>query len=508
MKGLGTSTGRTDFTNFPAGKIILKKCYPVVQFVLIKAHFFFCRKPEESPSFSFPIFVQTEPSNTISMKKLILLTLALAMMFSCSYGGNNEKDDLVSYLSSRVNALNSTGDLEQMLTRAGERKLVLMGEASHGTREYYAWRDSLSRRLIADHGFNFIAVEGDWASLYELNRYVKDMPGAASSAREVLEQLDRWPQWMWGNEQVVALAEWLRSHNDNLPMEEKAGFYGKDVYDEWRSKDAVLDFVRKHDTDTYETAKDYLDCFAPYDGDSWNYAQDVIRTGEDCTSETSALVELIRESRDRLDQADDYAYFYSLQNALVIKHAEKFYRKSATRRDASAWNARVSYMDQTVNNLLEWYGEDSQGIVWAHNTHIGDARFTEMQNRGQKNIGQLTRVDHGPESVFLIGFGTYEGTVKAGSEWDSPRQKMTIPEARHHSIERVFKDTGMEQLFIIFDDEDRTHDLFMEPIGNRAVGVVYNPRNDMHQFVMTIVPLRYDAFIFFRETEALDPIHP
>ncbi len=441
------------------------------------------------------------------MQKLYSFIIILLISLPLSAGTVLTEDDLVSFIKSRANDLETTSDLDFLIEEASGRKLVLLGEASHGTREYYAWRDSISRRLIGEHGFRFIAAEGDWASLYELNRYVKDMPGAAGSAREVLEGLDRWPLWMWGNEEVIALAEWLRSYNDGRSPEEKAGFYGKDVYDEWRSLDAVLDFLQSHDRELYRRANRHYRCFDPYNRDSWQYAQAVGRGAPDCTAETAAVVALLRDERDMFADLDESTYFWLKQNALVVKHAEKFYRKSITRRDASSWNSRVQHMNMTVNRLRNFYGEDAQGIVWAHNTHIGDARFTEMMQRGQENIGHLTREQHGPEAVFLIGFTTYTGTVKAGAQWGSTMERMQIPGAPSNTLEGILEQTGKSSFYLVFDDTDRTYDPFMQVLGNRAVGVVYNPANDRHQFVQTIVPLRYDAVLFFRETEALTPIH-
>lgn len=440
-------------------------------------------------------------------RPFIRFSVLLISLFTLSAGTVCGNDDLVSYLQSRALPLEKSADLDELVAVAGDRKLVLMGEASHGTREYYAWRDSISRRLIAEHGFNFIAVEGDWASLYELNRYVKDLPGAASSAREVLEGLSRWPLWMWGNEEVIALAEWLRDHNQALPADQKVGFYGKDVYDEWNSLESLLSFLRQHNREVYRQVQRQYACFEPYSGDSWQYAQMVARGAADCTREAKAVVDILQDRQYSFDNISDYDYFWAVQNALVVKHAEKFYRKSITRRDASAWNSRVNYMNLTVNRLLDLYGPNSKGIVWAHNTHIGDARFTTMSQQGQENIGHLVRVEHGPEDVFLVGFATYKGTVKAGAQWGDRMQRMDVPSAPQGSIEAIFEQTGIENFYLVFDDVDRTHDAFMQPRGNRAIGVVYNPQNDRQQYVRTIVPLRYDALLFFRETEALTPIH-
>lgn len=422
-----------------------------------------------------------------------------------------QASDLTSFIRDRKHTLSTSQDLSSLISAASNNnRLVLLGEASHGTHEYYAWRDSISRRLISESAFSFIAVEGDFASLYELNRYVKNKPGAASSAREVLEGLNRWPLWMWANEETVALAEWLRQYNDNLTQgSQKVGFYGMDVYDEWTSKRAVLDILKATNNDLYDQVSDLYACFAPFQRDSWNYAR-ALQQGikQTCSDATAAVVKLIEESEVLINNLSKEEYFYLLQNARVKKNAEKFFRKSATRQDASSWNARVHHMHHTVNYLLRFYGNDSKGIVWAHNTHVGDARFTEMFQAGNQNIGELSRSEHGPENVFAIGFTTFKGRVKAGASWGANIQEMSIDAARRNSIEYELNQIGERSFFLIFDDLDRSHPSFVEPMGHRAVGVVFNPANERFQYVNSIIPLRYDALIFFRETSALHPLHP
>ncbi|MBZ0243482.1 MAG: erythromycin esterase family protein, partial [Bacteroidales bacterium] len=310
--------------------------------------------------------------------------------------------------------LDGDASLDRLISAAADKELVLLGEASHGTHEYYVWRDKISRRLISEHDFSFIAVEGDFASLYHLNRYVKNLDGAANSAQEVLLKLDRWPTWMWANEEVVALAEWLRDHNDSLAQDEKVGFYGMDVYDEWNSKKEVLDLLETTDQAAYEYVKEQYACFEPHKGDSWRYA-DAVRGGKaNCATATKNVVDYIRNNRANFPKLSDDAFFYLLQNTIVVHNAEEFYRESLASRGDVSWNSRVHHMHGTVNDLLNLYGVNSKGIVWAHNTHIGDAEYTNMRNSGQKNIGQLSREGLGGDNVFLIGLTTYEGKVMAG----------------------------------------------------------------------------------------------
>lgn len=392
--------------------------------------------------------------------------------------------------------------LDRLISVAADKELVLLGEASHGTHEYYLWRDKISRRLISEHGFSFIAVEGDFASLYHLNRYVKNLDGTVPSAREVLLQLDRWPTWMWANEEVVALAEWLRNHNDKLPQHKKVGFYGMDVYDEWNSKKVALDLLKSTYPSAYAYVKDQYTCFDPHKGDSWQYA-DAVRAGkENCATATKNVVEYIRDNRTNFPELSDDAYFFLLQNTIVVHNAEEFYRESVASNAHVSWNSRVHHMHGTVNDLLNLYGENSKGIVWAHNTHIGDAEYTSMRGTGEKNIGQLSREGLGSDNVFLIGFSSYEGKVMAGSSWGAPMKEMTIPPAVSNSIEYKLNQIDHESFYLIFDQEDRM-EKNLKVMGHRAVGVVYNPRGDERQFIPTIVPMRYDALFFFKNTTAL-----
>lgn len=406
----------------------------------------------------------------------------------------------------KAHLLETSASLDKLIAASENKKLVLLGEASHGTLEYYTWRDSISRRLIQEHAFSFIAVEGDFASLYELNRYVKNKEGAAKSARKVLLKLNRWPLWMWANEEIVAFAEWLRKYNDTLPENQKVGFYGMDVYDEWHSKNAILDLLKKHDKTLYNLVKEYYNCFSPYKGNSWSYATAVKNGKKSCEESTARVLDLLIQNRENLEISKD-DYFYLLQNALVVHNAEKFYRKEVLYKDASSWNSRVYHMNQTIHNLLFQYGEGAKGIVWAHNTHIGDALYSSMGNSNQKNIGQLTREYFGKENVFLIGFTTYRGSVMAAKSWGAPMQKMLIPAAIKNSAEQLMFKTGLHSFYLIFDDDDRANKNLKKEIGNRAVGVVYNPEGDHRQFVQTILPMRYDAKIFIRDTKALQPLH-
>ncbi len=439
--------------------------------------------------------------------RLNMIIISALLAISCKTGNSTRGETLVSYLDSKAIELSSSKDLDNIIENAGDCRFALLGEASHGTHEYYVWRDSISRRLISEKGFSFIAVEGDWASLYEVNRYVKNLDGAAESAEDILRSLERWPEWMWGNAEVLGLIEWIREYNKGLDFEDKVGFYGMDVYDEWNSMTSLLNFLEKHEIEIYHEIKSLYDCFTPYNEDIRSYLRSINSGQSDCSEKTKAVVDLLLDSRELFEGNSNYEYFYALQNAKVIKNAEKFYRKSAFRRGPDSWNVRAEHMFATVTSLQELYGNDSKGIVWAHNTHVGDARATDMARRGEVNIGQLTREEFGSEDVFITGFGTYEGSVKAGSQWEGAMQRMNIPRAHQDSYEHLLNQVKYNNYLLIFDTEDREHEALTEQRGHRAVGVVYNPQREVpDNYVITKLPFRYDAFIFFRTTRALDAL--
>lgn len=412
----------------------------------------------------------------------------------------------------KAHVLQSSASLDALIAAAASKKLVMLGDASHGTHEYYVWRDAISRRLIEEHEFNFIVVEGDFASLYKVNRYVKKMPDAARSARKVLARLERWPEWMWANEEVVTLIEWLRAHNDKLTPEQRVGFYGMDVYDEGRSRREVLAVLKKHQRDLYREVRKEYSCFSPYKNNSWAYAKAVQQGADSCADAAAKVVQLVEQmqlvdqKRKAIPALTDHQYFYVQQNAGVVRSAEKFYRETLVLQDESSWNSRVAHMHSTIDRLLTLHGEDAKGIVWAHNTHVGDASYTTMLQSNHQNIGRLARKQWGRDNVFLVGFTTYTGSVLAGSTWGGPMATKQIPPAKSDSLEEKLYRTELEAFYLIFDEEDRDDDAMLAPVGHREIGAVYNPADDHDQYEPSILPLRYDTLMFFATTRALEPI--
>lgn len=403
-----------------------------------------------------------------------------------------------------MHKLVSAEDLDHLLGDINDRPVVMLGEASHGTHEYYTWRAAITRRLIMEKKFNFIAVEGDWPDCYKINRYIKGYNDGGSSIKDVLTTFDRWPTWMWANWEIAALAEWLREYNAPLPDDEKVGFYGLDVYSLWDSMYAMMDHLEKEDPDTAQSVRKAIQCFEPFQEDEQAYAR-VSLTEHSCRDKVLALLKEIRNKVHFMED-DRETVFSTEQNALIAVNAEKYYRAMMS-FDNESWNVRDTHMMETLDRLIEFYGDGSKGIVWEHNTHIGDARATDMKRAGMVNIGQLAREQYGINQVYLVGFGSYEGTVIAGSEWGAPMKVMKVPEAREGSIEQVLHQESSQDRYLLFSTQE-IREQFREAIRHRAIGVVYNPDRERYgNYVPSVMPDRYDAFVYLDKTTALHPLH-
>jgi len=396
-------------------------------------------------------------------------------------------------------------DLDPLIERIGSSRYVLLGEATHGTSEFYTWRARLSRRLILEKGFNFIAVEGDWPDCYRVNRYIKHRHDSGKSARRVLHAFERWPTWMWANREIEQLAEWLRAHNEHLPEEARVGFYGLDVYSLWDSMKAVVSYLERVDPAAARHARRAYECFAPYDEDEQAYARATALVPTSCEREVSnALAELrMRAPFYREDGRE--AYFDAEQNAITAKNAELYYR-TMVRGGAASWNVRDTHMVETLERLMELHGPNARAIVWEHNTHVGDARATDMIDEGELNVGQLVRERHARDGVGLVGFSTHRGSVIAGDEWGAHMEKMKVPAGRAGSWEDVLHELAPCDQLVVFDDS--VPPVMLERRGHRAIGVVYHPAYERFgNYVPTILPRRYDAVMFIDESRAVSPLH-
>lgn len=411
--------------------------------------------------------------------------------------------------------LETDDDLDALVERLGDARCVLIGEASHGTSEFYTWRARLSRRLIREKEFSFVAVEGDWPACAELDRYVRargeragGVPenGEPPSARHALRAFGRWPTWMWANWEVVAFSEWLRSYNDARASAARVGFHGLDVYSLWESLGAVVDYLERHDPEALPAARRAFRCFEPYRNDAHAYARANAFVPSSCEDEVVALLgETRRRAADRTGREDDDARFGAEQNSRVLVGAERYYR-AMIRGGPESWNVRDRHMTDTLERLLEHHDPGAKAIVWEHNTHVGDARATDMADAGMVNVGQLARERFGAERVALVGFGAHRGTVIAGRYWGAPRDVMTVPRAREGSWEAAFHEAVGGDCVVLDLAAD---DAFAARRGHRAIGVVYDPGRERYgNYVPTELASRYDAFVYLERGDALHPLGP
>jgi erythromycin esterase len=414
--------------------------------------------------------------------------------------------DLNELLTRNSVVLESSNDLDSLINEIGNAKYVLLGEASHGTHEYYTWRTEISKKLIERKNFSFIAVEGDWPDCYGINRFVKNYPDTPDKAQEVLHEFKRWPTWMWANWEIVVLANWLKKHNSFLPKNKRVGFYGLDVYSLWDSLDAIINYLDKKDIRSKQYAIDVLKCFEPYNnGEGSSYAKAIFESlDESCENEVVNLLKQVKRNLPSWD-TDPEAVMSAEQNAEVIVNAEKYYREMIY-AGPNSWNIRDTHMVETLERLMKFHGDDAKAIVWEHNTHIGDARATEMVREGTVNVGQLLNERYN-EEVYAIGFGSYSGTVIAGKEWGDTMKEIKVPDAKIDSWEFLLHQLD-EKDRIIFMKDELKETIGTKEFGHRAIGVVYRPELERFgNYVPSLMPHRYDAFIYLDKTSALHPLH-
>jgi erythromycin esterase-like protein len=405
----------------------------------------------------------------------------------------------------------SATDYDPLLERVGEARVVLLGEASHGTHEFYRERARITRRLIAEKGFGAVVVEADWPDSYRVNTFVRGRPGD-EEAVDALAGFKRFPTWMWRNADVLDFVGWLRDHNEHLPREQdRAGFFGMDLYSLHTSMQAVLGYLDKVDPEAARRARSRYACFDHFgeDPQAYGYATS-FGLADSCQDDVvGTLVEITRRAldyarRDGLVAADEF--FQAEQNARLVKNAEAYYRSMFGGR-ASSWNLRDQHMTETLEVViahLERTGRSSKVAVWAHNSHLGDARFTEMGEGGEVNVGQLVRERFGPAAVS-IGFTTYTGTVTAASDWDAPAERKRVVPALAGSYEALLHEVGHPRMLLPLGAEAPAG--LHEPRLERAIGVIYRPETERasHYFHARL-PQQFDVVLHFDETRAVEPL--
>jgi len=400
----------------------------------------------------------------------------------------------------------SARDLDKLVAGIGADRFVCLGEASHGTHEYYLWRARLSRRLIEEHGYTWIGVEGDWPDCWRINRWVRGHGHEKDlDVYRLLDGFERWPTWMWANHEVADFLVWLREWNAARPESEQVGFYGLDVYSLWDSLRAIISWLEANAPQAVPTAMRAWQCFVPYRQDPHEYAWSTRLVPESCEADVVALlVEVRRQTSQRAD--DDEDAFDAAQNAEVAADAERYYR-AMVRGDRESWNVRDFHMADTIDRLTHHLGTRSKGLVWEHNTHVGDARATDMARSGMINVGQLVRERHAAEGVAIVGFASYEGSVIASGAWGAPEELRQVPAAQPGTHEDFLHRALGDPAVLLFGD-DRSGPWLASWLGHRAIGVVYQPqRGETGNYVPTRMGGRYDALIWFEQTTGLHPLH-
>lgn len=404
-------------------------------------------------------------------------------------------------------------DYDPLIELIGDARFVLLGEASHGTHEFYQARAEITKRLITEKGFNAVAVEADWPDAYRVNHYVRGV-GNDATAAEALAGFKRFPVWMWRNTDVLNFIEWLHTHNATLPQNaRKAGFYGLDLYSLYTSIEAVILYLDQVDPAAAKRARYRYSCFEHFgeDTQAYGYATgfDLAKSCED--EAVNQLIELrqhMAEYANRDGRVAEDDFFYAEQNARLAKDAEEYYRTMFQGR-VSSWNLRDRHMAGTLRALAEHlnrHGGGTKIVVWEHNSHLGDARATAMGNDGELNVGQLVREQYDKDAV-LVGFSTYSGTVTAASDWDEPHERKRVRPALPGSYEALFHDTGVANFLLNLHGDGEVVKGLHGPRLERAIGVIYLPQTErISHYFNAHLPEQFDAVIHFDETHAVEPL--
>lgn len=396
-------------------------------------------------------------------------------------------------------------DLKPLMERIGDAEVVLLGEASHGTSEFYRMRQRITRELIREKGFNCIAVEADWPDAEHVDDYVRLRAGKPERPREAFA---RFPTWMWRNMEVLGFVEWLREHNHSIgDPRARVSFHGLDLYSLYNSIHEVLEYFQRHDPEVEPQVRERYGCLLHFEPDPQDYGSAVLTDRHrPCEDE---VVEVLRELFVRRLEASSSRkerIFDSEQNARVVANAEQYYR-TMYYGGARSWNLRDSHMFETLSELMEVRGPNAKAVVWAHNSHVGDAGATEMSRRGEINIGHLCRKHFG-ERAFLLGFGTHTGTVAAADNWGDPVKIKEVVPSRPDSFERICHDSGRERFFLPLRGSNGDFGgRLEEPRLERAIGVIYRPQTERQShYFHAVLSKQFDEYVWFNYSRAVHPI--
>jgi erythromycin esterase-like protein len=419
---------------------------------------------------------------------------------------------LIAILDNTIEPLTDSDRYMSLLNSIGDARFVMIGEATHGTHEFYQTRIEITQQLIQKKGFMAVAIEGDWPDVHRVHRYIQ-AKGGTQDATDALADFERFPTWMWRNITMPPFLKWLREYNNKLPSSNKIGFYGLDLYSLNTSMNAVVHYLQKVDPDAALEAKNRYACFDHMSGDPQMYAYlTSTRVKKSCIDEAIAqLLEIQHKAFKYLHQdgiAAEEDYFFATQNARLVKNAEAYYRSMFEGQIAS-WNIRDRHMVETLNILADHlehrFNKPAKIIIWAHNSHVGDARATEMGERGEVNIGQLVREQH--TETYSIGFSTYDGFVTAASNWEEPAERKKITPGFAESYEDLFHQLRFKNFMLhLIGNEELDHFLKL-PRLQRAIGVIYRPETErLSHYFFTHLPYQFNSLIHFDRTTALQPL--
>ena len=421
---------------------------------------------------------------------------------------DTELDSLPRLISRAAEPLPDIDDpaFGALFDRFGDARVVLLGEASHGTSEFYRARAAISRRLIERHGFSIVAVEADWPDAATIDRYVRHRPWREGELRA----FERFPTWMWRNREFDAFIRWMRQHNQQRPYERMCGFYGLDLYNLSGSMQAVIDFLEREDPELARLAHRRYGCLEPWAEEPQLYGRNALLEGY-----ARCEVGVVQMLKDLLqEQIDCFApecdeWLDAAANARLVKDAEQYYRVMY-HGSAESWNLRDTHMFDTLNMILDAKGPQSKAVVWAHNSHIGNAAFTDMgMHREELNIGQLVKEKYDAKAR-LIGFGTHTGTVAAADDWDAPMKVKPVRSSLPESYERVSHDSEAPRFLLDLREGEVGRDVreaLMEPRLERFIGVIYRPETERwSHYSEAILPRQFDGWVWFDETRAVTPL--
>ncbi len=403
-------------------------------------------------------------------------------------------------------------DLGPLLDRIGDAEVVLLGEATHGTSEFYRMRQRITQALIEEKGFTVVAVEADWPDAERVDEYVH---GRTGREERLWEAFSRFPTWMWRNHDVLSFVEWLRTHNEERDADAQVGFYGLDLYSLYTSVHEVLAYLEDRDPDLADAARARYACLAPFEADPALYGRAVVTDQyRGCEDEAVAMLQDLLEQRmahsaERHAEQGGRRLFDATQNAAVVRDAERYYR-AMFYGSPSSWNLRDTHMFETLRAVRAFRGtgdRPAKAVVWAHNSHVGNAAFTQMGARGELNIGHLCRGEYG-DGAYLIGFGTHAGTVAAASDWGDPVEVKRVRPSHAESYERLCHDSGVARFALPLRSASASlrHEL-SQPRLERAIGVIYRPETELqsHYFAAAL-PDQFDELVWFDESEAVQPL--